>query len=242
MRNGLIVLLLALCAVPRALATAQIPDNLLYGDESYYIEDPLLEPYFQEHPEKRVEGDPTATTTALYRNYIATFAIRNGELLLDDIQVPHVTYVTHVTYVQRNVVRHSRKEEWSSAKEALVPKDGVLRISWFSGFICFHHYGKASPEEARQIFRRPEWVALVEVAEGRVVSERKFADEKAYDDYRNGCAQDAQESEAGKAYAAGLRKKGVSEEEIARNLKRYRCLRGAPLVRANNSWAFGGVL
>jgi len=25
-------------------------------------------------------------------------------------------------------------------------------------------------------------------------------------------------------------------------LKRYRCLRGAPLVRANNSWAFGGVL
>ncbi len=235
MRNGLIVLLLALFAVPRALATDQTPDNLLYGDESYYVEDPLLEPYFREHPEKRVEGD--STTTALYRKYIATFAIRDGELLLDDIQVPHVKFGE-----EDKEGWCSLKEEWSSAKEALVPKDGVLRISWFSGFICFHHYGKASPEEARQIFRRPEWVALVEVAEGRVVSERKFADEKAYDDYRNGCAQDAQESEAGKAYAAGLRKKGVSEEEIARNLKRYRCLRGAPLVRANNSWAFGGVL
>ena len=65
---------------------------------------------------------------------------------------------------------------------------------------------------------------------------------KEHNVYRRACAQDAKESEAGKAYEAGLRKKGVSNGEIARDLKRRSGLLGPPRIRANNAWGFGSVL
>lgn len=223
MRNALIVLVLALCAIPRAFATPQAPDILVYEGESFSLCAEVLGPYFEEHPEKRVDSG-LSFSTACYRGYIATFAIESGQLLFKDIQT-----------ALREEDDWMPSKKWPSVMNTLAPTGGPLPASWCSGFIRICDYEEAAAESFPPATRQLKRVVLLEIVEGRVVSERLFADLMAFEDFEKARIRDGKKSEAGKAYTESLRKKGLSDGQIADRLKGENGRLGAPLYRANNA-------
>lgn len=223
MRNALIVLVLALCAVPRALATDQFPDKLVYEGESYHLYPGVLEPYLAEREIKL----PMAST-GCYRGYIAFFAIESGQLLFKDIHAP------------KRRGGWIPLEEWPSVMNVLAPKEAPLPVGWFSGFILLSDHGKAPDESFPPATRQLKRVVLLEIVEGRVVKERLFADLRAYEAFERAWVRDGKKSEAGKAYTESLRKKGLSDEQIAERLRGAYGKLGALLYRANNLFGFIG--
>lgn len=224
MRNALIVLVLALCAVPRAFPTDQIPDKLVYEGESYYLYPGVLSPYLAERPEIKF---PIAST-GCYRGYIATFTIESGQLLLKHIRAP------------RKGGSGILIEEWPSVMNVLAPKENPLPADWFTGFILLSDHGKEPDESFPPEIRPVKRVVLLEIVEGRVVKERLFADLKAYEAFERAWVRDGKKSEAGKAYTESLRKKGLSDEQIAERLRGAYGKLGAFLYRANNLFGFIG--
>lgn len=97
--KNLILLTLALCSTFRLSATAQFPEEIIYKGKTYSMYSLPLEPYFDKHPEVRPDGryikeypDGRKDTvrylsSALYRDYIGTFEIVDGRLMVKDVKV-----------------------------------------------------------------------------------------------------------------------------------------------------------
>lgn len=160
----IITILLLSCFVSDIVATAQIPDRLIYKGKPYNLHNNPLEVYFKEHPRKRPEGD--VTSTALWRGYIATFEIQNDVLILKDIQI--------------EVYNHQEgRDEWGpntslkSVLKDIFPKKDTLKIDWCTEILIlpsgkiknYVHQGYAS------IF---EQYVLLEIKEGRLMVSKEF--------------------------------------------------------------------
>jgi len=67
--------------------TRQIQDKLIYNNEEHYLNDELLEYRIREHPHlaTKVSGG----FTACWRGYVATYEIKNFELLLKEVSLIH---------------------------------------------------------------------------------------------------------------------------------------------------------
>jgi len=153
-----------------AFATAQYPDKLIWKGKTYDLHSNPLEPYFEKNPDKRPRGD--VTSSALWRGYVATFEIRNGELILNDISVE----------VSKKTDNGSFDTEWRSAIRELVPEGETLKIDWFSGLlvipkgklVSYVHMGYGSVYEN---------YTLIEVDRGDFVKSRDF-DHKQYEAFK----------------------------------------------------------
>ncbi|MGH8075046.1 MAG: hypothetical protein ACREO4_13430 [Lysobacter sp.] len=79
-------MLLLIFAVPQlAHATAQMPDKLLLDGEEVPLHTNPLQPYLSAHRDDVPKFRPM--TTANWRGYVATFAIREGYLIVDKVEV-----------------------------------------------------------------------------------------------------------------------------------------------------------
>lgn len=63
--------------------TRQIGDTLIFENKEIYLNEELLEQYFRENPDEKPEVD--VSCSALWRGYVATFEIKNNELLVKEI-------------------------------------------------------------------------------------------------------------------------------------------------------------
>ncbi|MGQ4660967.1 hypothetical protein [Lysobacter sp. F6437] len=82
----LIALLLVIFAVSQlADATAQMPDKLLLDGEEVPLHTNPLQSYLYAHRDEVPKFRPM--TTANWRGYVATFAIRDGYLIVDKVEV-----------------------------------------------------------------------------------------------------------------------------------------------------------
>lgn len=115
-RNCTFIVALYILMTTLAYATAQIPDLLLLDNEKLELETNPLEPYLKQHPEQRpAEGK----STGLWRGYIATWEIKDGELRLKSVGV----------------------EDWNNEREGIrdvtqkyIPQAPML-AQWFSGIL-----------------------------------------------------------------------------------------------------------
>lgn len=82
----LLTLLLAICAFPQfAHATAQMPDKLILDGEEVPLHTNPLQPYLYAHRDEVPKF--RSMTSANWRGYVATFAIRDGYLIVDKVEV-----------------------------------------------------------------------------------------------------------------------------------------------------------
>lgn len=86
MNRLLAVLAIALAFVHgRVAATAQVPDVLVLDGNAVPLNTNPLEPYLDAHRQTVPKFPPGST--ANWRGYVATFAIRNGVLIVDKVEV-----------------------------------------------------------------------------------------------------------------------------------------------------------
>ena len=64
--------------------TQQIRDSLFYEGKEYYLNNEILEYYFNEFPEHRPQH--TGAFSACWRGYVAFFEIKNNELLIKNVK------------------------------------------------------------------------------------------------------------------------------------------------------------
>lgn len=161
------VILFALSA-PATFATAQFPDYVSIDGKSAAMHSNPLEPYFARHPEKRPKT--SVTSSALWRGYIAYFAITDGKLQVADIQV------------YDKIESTSGEPKMRSVMDEVFPVSADRTVSWLTGFlilpqgevVSYVHMGYASTFERYR---------LILVKEGRVLAERVFSHEE-YVEYR----------------------------------------------------------
>ena len=82
-KAGLLLLLLAVAG--SAGATAQAPDILKIGDQTYSIYTNPLQPFLEANPKLLPESE--VTSSGLWRGYIATWVVRDGRLFVEDVRV-----------------------------------------------------------------------------------------------------------------------------------------------------------
>lgn len=114
-----------LATVSTMFATAQQPDRLRVECEEHALHSNPLETYFGKYPERRPKEDGTTftTNTSLWRGYIATFEIVDGQFRVRDVSL--VAYDEKAQYGQRLV----------SKLDYVFPKDVSRALTWFTGFL-----------------------------------------------------------------------------------------------------------
>jgi len=101
--------------------TKQIKDSLIYEGKEYYLNQEILEFFFDAFPEKKPKMD--SYMTALWRGYVATYEIKEKELFIQDIDwfSPNPNF-SPTDFLQENFP--GNKFHWFS---------GLLRIDDFRG-------------------------------------------------------------------------------------------------------------
>ena len=112
-----VLFIIALCFTNNLSATPQMPDKIIYKGKEYKLLTFPLESYFKKHPDKRPKTK--GMSTGLWRNYIATFEIKNNQLYVKDIKIrvfdsksPGETYKSIISQVFPN--QKSIKADWDS--------------------------------------------------------------------------------------------------------------------------------
>ena len=106
-----------------ATTTAQWPETLLFEGKEYSLHSNPLKPYLADHPD--LVPKSTIISSANWRGYIATWEIRNGQLLLVDVLIlkpgdePDEYGITHSKYV--------------SVFDEMFPDREYLHAVWYTG-------------------------------------------------------------------------------------------------------------
>ena len=99
----------------------QEPEYLIYNGREHFLYNNILDEYLKKYPEKRPKSP--RWSTSMNRGYIATYEIKNNELLLKDIGIN-----TGTTIFGGSILK-------SVLSEFLAGEQSVLKIDWFSGFL-----------------------------------------------------------------------------------------------------------
>ncbi len=166
MKKRLLITLVLLCICAGAFSTAQIPDKIIYQGKEYALHSNPLEKFFDKYPERRPRG--SIISTALWRGYVATFEVKDGQLFLKDIEIM--------------IEKKGFDTEWKSVLEDVFPGEKEIKITWLTGLLVipdgelinYVHMGYASTYE-RYI--------LLEVYTGNLKAERKY-DHNEYSQFR----------------------------------------------------------
>lgn len=163
MKRIILLALLLITFVSQALATAQVPDILVYQGKEYKLLTNPLEPFFEEHPDLR----PESRSTALWRGYIAKFEIQDNQLVVADIYVPD--------YYQGggNI----------SLYDKIFPGQKNVPVTWMTGILTlpcgdmtnYVHMGYGSTYSGYK---------LLQIENGKLIAEQDFTEEE-YAQYRD---------------------------------------------------------
>lgn len=129
--------------------TQQIRDKLIYNGEEYYLNNEILEYYFDKFPENKPETN--SIMTACWRGYYATFQIVNNELLIEEI----------------DWLDWDETDKEKKLKFDLFPNN---KYSWFTGFIRIDDFrGKYDDENNEEGIYE-----LLEIKNGNLVNHWKL--------------------------------------------------------------------
>src|SRR5688572_23317569 len=85
--KSITILALTLLISLSGFATVQKPDIIFYNGREYPLHSYPLEQYFEKYPDKRPTNKGRVMSTGLWRGYIATFEVTDGQVFLKDIQI-----------------------------------------------------------------------------------------------------------------------------------------------------------
>lgn len=122
MKRMICALAFILLCYSSGFATPQEPDYLLYNGETYYLDTSYLEQFFEDNPDKIPNIEGFVTLTSLWRGYIATFEIEDGQLYLTDIEV-------------RRRSDESGKIRKESILKEVFPDADRVKADWFTGIL-----------------------------------------------------------------------------------------------------------
>lgn len=144
-----------------ANATLQEPEKLYYNGKIYTFYKEPLEPYFEKFPNKRVKGD--LMSTALRRNYIATYEIVNREFLLKDIEIKILQGVRdgQALTTAKNVVNK------------LKPTHQKFKLDWYSDLLVMHSGEIIQPDDQYHDHLYEQYL-VVEIDSGNVTFCKEF--------------------------------------------------------------------
>lgn len=194
-----------LASVSSVLATAQISDRIEYKGEEYKLHTNPLELYFEKHPGKKPKTE--IMSTALWRGYVASFAVTNGILRLKDIEIQ----------VQVEKDGGGFDYEFKSVLKDVCPDGKPLSIDWFSGILVlpygdlknYIHMGYASTYEN---------YLLLEVDEGKIGKEKRLSAEE-YDKFREKQFKAFKKTAEYRKLVREMKKEGDTQKSIDEFLK-----------------------
>lgn len=180
---------LALCfgCIGAAMATAQQPDRILLAGEHHALLSNPLEQYLRQHPGLDLQtldgADVVCMHSANHHGYIATFQIREGQLLLEDI-VPSAC----------------EGKEAKSLRRALFGTGKAVPAVWFTGILVvpsgerigYVHLGYGSTYERYRLHRVENGLVVetttMEADPYSRYRERQFRSHRATQGYREALA------------------------------------------------------
>jgi len=204
MRTFLIIIF-SLCISFQAMATAQLPDKIVYKGKTYKLHSNPLEAYFEQHPEKRPYG---IGSTALWRGYIATFEIRDQQLYVKDISVEYA-----------DSLKGTHDFKWKSVMQEVFPDQKSFKVDWVNGLLVIPH-GKMVNYVHMGYGSTYEKYILLEIDQGKLKREKKF-DYKSYETFRAQQFLAFKQTEEYRSVKAELQKDGSSDEYVDDFLKTY---------------------
>lgn len=200
--------ILTLLPVASILATAQRPDKILYEGKEYMLQSNPMEEYFKLHPKMRPKTDVRSSN--MWRGYVATFEIKDGSLVLRDIEVQ-----VYNNEPDNDGFRLGMK----SALKEVVPDGKPLKIDWFTGLLVlpegdvvnYVHMGYGSTYER---------YTLLEIASGDFKKAKKF-DHKEYEKFKERQYEEFKKTEEYKKLAKEMKKESRNQEFIDSFLKSF---------------------
>jgi hypothetical protein len=172
MRKVFLSVAVLLLVLPSSLfATAQQGDELMLDGKTYTISTEPLEGYLQKNPGKLPESN--VTSTALWRGYVATWAIRDNRLMLRDVKLLQSV---------ANPSPKGHSTELRSVMPSMFPGQEQVFADWFSGYLVvptgkmmhYTHMGYAS------IYSN---YVLLKIENG-IVTKKEQLDSKAFVKFR----------------------------------------------------------
>lgn len=198
-------LLALVISASNAFATTQYPDNIYYGGTKYDLQTNPMELYFSKRPDKRPGVE--STSTALHRGYVATFEIKDNDLILSDIEIELPPEIKD----RRPIFR------WKSVKTDIVPKDENLQMDWYTGILVLT-YGAHVGYEFIGFQRTYSNYILLEIKNGTLTGEKKL-DFNQYEQFKEKQFHEFKKTQEYEQIAENCRKAGHKQEFIDRYLQ-----------------------
>jgi hypothetical protein len=202
------ILLLTLLTSLSVFATAQHPDYIIYKGKEYSMHSNPMEEYFEKYPDKRPKGG--IMSTGLWRGYIATFEVADGQVFLKDIQIQvwdsaakKAAYDIKLVSVLKNVF----------------PDQTTIKVDWLSGLLVIPH-GEMIHYVHMGYGSTFEHYILLEVEKGDLKKEKNFG-YKEYEKFRNRQFEAFKKTDEYKKLKEKLKKEGDSDKFIDGFLKGY---------------------
>ena len=168
--KAVLIFLLTVFFSLNVFATAQYPDKIVYGGKEYSLHSNPLEEYFEKYPDKRPKGG--LNSTALWRGYVATFEVQDGQLFLKDIEIEFWDTTSKKKY----------DTKWKSVIKEVFPNQLNLKIDWLTGLLVIP-YGKLVNYVHMGYGSTYENYLLLEMDKGDLKKEKKF-DYKEYETFK----------------------------------------------------------
>ncbi|AXY75932.1 hypothetical protein D3H65_18950 [Paraflavitalea soli] len=189
----------------QASATAQYPDKVWYNGKEYAMHTNPLEVFFEKNPGRKPKDG--VQSTALWRGYVATFEIKDNQLLLKDIEIQIVDTAREHSY------------KWMSVLNEVFPDQRVINIDWFTGLLVlpcgkrinYVHMGYGSTYEN---------YILLEIGQGKLTREKKLG-HKEYEKFKAQQFQAFKETDEYKKLKESLKKDGSTNAFIDSFLKDF---------------------
>ena len=210
MKTSLILalpLIISLTCVQKVFSTAQYPDKIIYKGKEYSLHSNPLENYFEKYPDKRPKGE--IMSTALWRGYVATFEVKNGQLFLKDIEIE----------VPDTTSKNSYDTTWESVLSEVFPNQKNIKIDWLTGLLVIPH-GKIVNYVHMGYGSTYEKYILLEFNKGDLKKEKRFK-YKEYEKFKERQFQAFKKTEEYKKLKNDLRKDDNTDEFVDSFLKNF---------------------
>ncbi len=191
----------------QVFATAQQSDRIIYNGKKYALFNNPLEEYFDKYPDKRPKNDILSTSN--WRDYIATFEIRNNSLLLKDIEIE----VSDTSSGNENDLKYQ------SILNEVFPDTTQIKIDWLTGMLVLP-YGKIVNYVHLGYGSTFNNYILLEIDKGNLKKEIKL-NHKEYKKYRQKQFEVFKKTDEYKNLKEDSKKDGKTDKEIDTFLKDF---------------------
>jgi hypothetical protein len=155
----------------RDVGFPQIPDKIIYENETYEIRCKLLEDYFKIYPEKEPKGN--IEVDYLRKGYVATYEIINGELFLKDIEVPIGPSINDIQLECGSV--NDIELEWGSVMGDFQNDQQCFKLYWYTGFLIIANDNLFYQKNTGYINIAPlDNIILIKILNGNFVEEQRM--------------------------------------------------------------------